>query len=129
MPFLLAFVKNVNSIGDAKIEDVLSDYIAFYEDRIQRGLPVDRPTCPYNEENLKDRKMIKTNMLTNPFEKFERKRFLYHSKDLGVISMNHALFSKLDEQDFVRIKEQMLEDIKHYYRNLSDIYLLFSIPF
>lgn len=119
MPFLLSFLKNLNSIGDANIEDVLNDYIAFYEDRIERGLPVDRPSCPYNAETLKDRKMIKSNMLTNPFEKFERKRFLYHSKDLGVISMNHALFARMEEEDFERVKEQMLEDIRNYYREMG----------
>lgn len=119
MPFILSFLKNMNSIGDADIEDVLSDYIAFYEERIKRGLPVDRPSCPYNAENLKDRKMIKANMLTNPFEKFERKRFLYHSKDLGVISMNHALFSRMEEMDFQRVKEQMVADIKNYYRDMG----------
>lgn len=119
MPFILSFLKNVNSIGDAAIEDVLSDYIAFYEDRIKRGLPVDRSSCPYNAETLKDRKMIKSNMLTNPFEKFERKRFLYYSKDLGVISMNHALFSKMEESDFQRVKKQMLEDLKNYYKDMG----------
>lgn len=119
MPFLLSFLKNMNLIGDADIEDVLSDYIAFYEERIKRGLPVDRPSCPYNAENLKDRKMIKANMLTNPFEKFERKRFLYHSKDLGVISMNHALFSRMEEMDFQRVKEQMVADIKNYFRDMG----------
>lgn len=119
MPFLLSLLKNMNSIGDANIEEVLSDYIAFYEDRIKRNLPVDRPTCPYNAETLKDRKLIKVNMLTNPFEKFERKRFLYHSKDLGVISMNHALFSRMEEMDFERVKEQMLEDIENYYSDMG----------
>lgn len=118
MPFMLAFLKNLDQIGDAKIEDVLSDYIQFYQDRIQRGLAVDRASCPYNETTLKDRKMIKANMLTNPFEKFERKRFLYHSKDLGVISMNHALFSKMEKEDFEKVKEQMLEDLQNYYKNL-----------
>ena len=117
MPFMLAFLKHVNSIGDANIEDVLTGYIAFYEDRIARGLPVDRATCPYNAETLKDRKMIKANMLTNPFEKFERKRFLYQSKDLGVISMNHALFAQMDKTDFKRVEEQMREDLEKYYRN------------
>ena len=116
---LLSFLKNLNSIGDANIEDVLNDYIAFYEDRIERGLPVDRPSCPYNAETLKDRKLIKANMLTNPFEKFERKRFLYHSKDLGVISMNHALFARMEEEDFRRIKEQMEEDLRNYYRDMG----------
>lgn len=119
MPFLLSFLKNRNSIGDADIEDVLSDYIAFYEERIQRGLPVDRPSCPYNSETLKDRKIIKSNMLTNPFEKFERKRFLYYSKDLNMISMNHALLSRMEEADFQRVEEQMQEDIRTYYRDLE----------
>lgn len=118
MPFMLSFLKHINSIGDAKIEDVLTDYIAFYENRIANGLPVDRPTCPYNENTLKDRKMIKANMLTNPFEKFERKRFLYQSKDLGVISMNHALFSRMEENDFARVKKQMLDDLENYYRGM-----------
>ena len=56
--------------------------------------------------------MIKNNMLTNPFEKFERKRFLYFLKDLGVISMNHALLSRMEPVDFEHVKAQMQEDLK-----------------
>ena len=121
MPFLLAFVKNVDSIGDAKIDDVLNDYIAFYQDRINRGLQVDRSTCPYNETTLQDRKAICRNMLTNPFEKFERKRFLYYSKDLSIIAMNHALYSKMNAEDWDRVKSQMQEDLQHYYSDMDGI--------
>ena len=67
---------------------------------------------------MKDRKYIKSNMLTNPFEKFERKRFLYYSKDLNVISMNHALFIKMSKQDFEKVKVQMEEDLEKYYGSL-----------
>lgn len=119
MPFLLAFIKNVNTIGDAKIDDVLNDYIAFYQDRIDRGLQVDRSTCPYNETMLQDRKAICRNMLTNPFEKFERKRFLYYSKDLSIIAMNHALYSKMNKEDWDRVKSQMQEDLQHYYSDMD----------
>lgn len=115
MSFLLSFIDHMDTIGDAKIEDVLTDYIAFYQDRIDKGLPVDRPSCPYNAENLKDRKMIKSSMLTNPFEKFERKRFMYYSKDLGVISLNHALLAKMSGEDWERVKRQMREDLERYY--------------
>lgn len=115
MPFLLSFIDHMDTIGDAKIEDVLTDYIAFYQDRIDKGLPVDRLSCPYNAETLKDRKMIKSSMLTNPFEKFERKRFMYYSKDLGVISLNHALLAKMSEGDWERVKGQMREDLERYY--------------
>ena len=118
MPFLLSFIDHMDTIGDAKIEDVLTDYIAFYQGRIDKGLPVDRPSCPYNDETLKDRKMIKSSMLTNPFEKFERKRFMYYSKDLGVISLNHALLGKMSEGDWERVKRQMREDLERYYEKM-----------
>lgn len=121
MPFMLSFIKAVNTIGDADIEKVLDGYIGFYQNRIDRGLPVDRSTCPYNQKTLKDRKAISRNMLTNPFEKFERKRFLYYSKDLSAISMNHALYSQMTEEDWTRVKEQLTEDLKNYYVELGGI--------
>ena len=121
MPFMLALIAEINTIGDANIEAVLTKYIDFYQDRIQRGLPVDRSTCPYNEETLKDRKTIRRSMLTNPFEKFERKRFMYYSKDLSIISMNHALFSQMTSKDWERIKNQMNEDLANYYEELGGI--------
>ena len=121
MPFMLGLMKELNSIGDAKIEAILDSYIAFYQDRINRGLQVDRSTCPYNEQTLKDRKTISRSMLTNPFEKFERKRFLYYSKELGVISMNHALFSQMTKEDWNRVEIQMKEDLKNYYKEMGGL--------
>lgn len=121
MPFMLAFIKRMNSIGDAKIEDVLRDYIGFYKDRLNRGLPVDRKTCPYNDKMLQDSKAICKNMLTNPFEKFERKRFLYYSKDLSVISMNHALYSQMEVEDWARVKKQLEEDLRNYYSEMGGV--------
>lgn len=121
MPFLLAILKHIDSIGDAKIEEVLDDYIAFYQDRLSRGLQVDRSTCPYDEKMLKDRKAVQRNMLTNPFEKFERKRFLYYSKDLSVISMNHALFGQMKEEDWERVRRQMREDLRKYYDGMGGV--------
>ena len=93
--------------GAARIDDVLDGYIAFYADRVERGLVVDRAGCPYTADTLRDRAFVRRNMPTNPFEKFERKRFLYYSKDLGQISMNHALLSRLSVEDF-------LEAVKHH---------------
>jgi len=119
MPFMLSLLKNMNNTGEANIDDVLTDYISFYNNRIQEEIIIDRPSCPYNKDTLQDRKYIKTNMLTNPFEKFERKRFLYYSKDLNMISMNHALHSKMEEKDFERVREQMLEDLENYYNNIK----------
>lgn len=119
MPFLLSFMNRMDSNGDAEIKEVLKDYIAFYQDRIHRGLPVDKPSCPYTAETLRDTGKILTNMLTNPFEKFERKRFMYYSKDLGVISLNHALYEKMSSEDWKKVRRQMEEDLEKYYRNIE----------
>ena len=118
---MLSFIKAVNAIGDADIEKVLDGYIEFYQHRIDRGLPVDRSTCPYNVKTLKDRKAISRNMLTNPFEKFERKRFLYYSKDLSVIAMNHVLYSQMGKEDWDKVKTQLQEDLKNYYSEMGGI--------
>ena len=81
-----------------EIDKVLDGYIAFYMDRLDRGLAADRAACPYTYEYLSDRKAVKKNMLANPFEKFERKRFMYYSKDLGKIALNTALFNSLKSE-------------------------------
>ena len=58
-------------------------------------------------------------LLTNPFEKFERKRFLYYSRDLGLISMNHALQARLSAADYAAIRQQMHEDLASYYERID----------
>ena len=42
-----------------------------------------------------------------------------YSKDLNVISMNHALFIKMSKQDFERVKVQMEEDLEKYYERVK----------
>ena len=58
-------------------------------------------------------------MPTNPFEKFERKRFMYYSKDLGMISINHALMARLSDDDYTAIRTQMHDDLIDYYSKLD----------
>lgn len=123
MPFLLGLIDSLNQNGDAKIDKILDYYISFYTKRIEKGLIVDRKTCPYTKELLQNRSEIKRSMLSNPFEKFERKRFMYYSKDLELISLNHTLFSKLTQQDIKNIKTQMTQDLKNYYESLGSTHI------
>lgn len=122
MPFLLSFLKNMTSVGEAKIDDVLLDFTNFYKNRLSHNFKVDRQNCPFTKDYVSDRLKMKQNMLSNPFEKFERKRFMYFSKDLNLISINTALFEKLDEASLQKIKTQMLSDLKNYFENLGGLY-------
>ncbi len=120
MVFLTSFIKHLDASGDADMGAVLADYTAFYRERIEKGLPVDRKNCPFTPETLADEKYVKRNMLTNPFEKFERKRFFYYSKDLNILSMNHALHARLTEQDYSAILTQMEQDLENYYASMKE---------
>lgn len=122
MPFLLSFLKNVNQIGEAKIDNILNDFTNFYKNRLFQNLTIERKNCPFTKEYLNDNSKMKQNMLSNPFEKFERKRFMYYSKDLNIISMNPFLFEKLDEPSNNKIKKQMTEDLENYFKNIGGVY-------
>lgn len=138
MPFLLSLLKNANEIGEAKISFVVRDYTFFYLNRLNQNLPVDKKNCPYTKDFLADEKAVKENMIKNPFEKFERKRFLYIAKDLDLIAVNPVLWQEFKDSrrlslskpqsmepapqdDFDKIKSQMAGDLQNYFKDLGGL--------
>lgn len=117
--FLLAFMKAVDINGDANLAEVLKEYMSFYQEREAQGLPLDRPHCVLNETNIKDKTYMKLNMLKNPFEKFERKRFIYYGKDIAMLSFNPKLWMSLSDSDKQQIVGIMEEHLKNYYKDLG----------
>lgn len=123
MIFLLSFMKVVDSHGEANLDDVTIKYIWFYKLLHDHNLKVDKDTSPYTKMDiLNDTKYIQRSLLSNPFEKYERKRFFFHSKDLKRISISPYLLSKLQKENYIgRIQKQMFEDLISYYNNLGVI--------
>jgi len=121
MVFMLALIKNMDNRGNALTEEVVEDYRKFYLRRIEQGRPVDRPNCVYDEAYLTDFKKITKNILDNPFEKFERKRFLFQSKDLDSVSFNPTLFDQLTEKDIQWLRRTLKEHLEEYYEELGGI--------
>ncbi|MGL5049951.1 MAG: hypothetical protein ACRC6E_04875, partial [Fusobacteriaceae bacterium] len=117
--FMLSLIKNLDRDGEADFEKVKADYIAYYKKRLEDNLPVDKKSCPYNSDYLNSDKDMIRNIITNPFEKFERKRFLYYGKDVKNIGFSFYLWQKADLEFLVKLKEKMLEDCRIYYKNLG----------
>ena len=117
--FMLSMLKLADKEGEVNIDDLISEYRAFYMDRLDRGLPVDRPNCAYNTEFLNDLVKVKRSILTNPFEKFERKRFVYYSKDLNMLSFHPALWEQLTEEKKMEIREKEMGFLQAYYEKLG----------
>ena len=96
--FMLSCFSLADKEGNINLDKLIDKYVSFYKERINKGLPVDKSNCIYTKEYLNDYTKIKRNMLDNPFEKFERKRFVYLSKDLNIIAFNSLLWYKLTEE-------------------------------
>lgn len=123
MYFMLSLLENADSTGDADIEGLMERYRAYYLERHEKGLAVDRENCPYgNKAYIMDDKVLIKSILSNPFEKFERKRFMYYAKDLKKISFHHRIWDALTQSDGLeRLRSRMLEDLKNYYEPLGGL--------
>lgn len=119
--FMLGMLNHVDKEGEVNIDTLLDYYIDFYKSRINRGLPVDKKNCIYTIDFLNERMKVKQNMLSNPFEKYERKRFVYYSKDLNILSFNPNLWAKLTEDIKSNIVEIENKFLSEYYAPLGGL--------
>ena len=115
--FLINAIKLADQEGNINLSDISARYADFYRSRLAKGLPVDRPNCIYDETRLNNASFVKESLLSNPFEKFERKRFFFRAKDLNLISFNPALWHGLTDSDKVSIMEKEMVFLKEYYVN------------
>ena len=117
--FKLVFLINALLLADVEgninLTTLTEKYADFYVKRLKNGLPVDKKNCIYNLNNLSDFSFVKKSLLDNPFEKFERKRFFYFSKDLNIISFNCVLWSKMTNTIKKEIINKELKFLKDYY--------------
>lgn len=118
--FLLSFLKISNERFEAYLPDLLELYQQFYQNLLTNTEKNEREKCPYNrQEYIEDSKVIQRSLLENPFEKFERKRFFYHCKDLNYLAMDPELINNLTPGHYQKIIEQMVQDLRGYYDNLQ----------
>lgn len=117
--FMLGMLKLADKEGEVNMDDLINDYRSFYMDRINNNLPVDRSNCVYDREFLEDDIKVKRSILSNPFEKFERKRFVYYSKDLNILSFNPLLWKQLTPEKKQEIKKKEVQFLKEYYEKIT----------
>ncbi|NLE27148.1 MAG: DEAD/DEAH box helicase family protein, partial [Clostridiaceae bacterium] len=118
--FLLSFLKHANDRGEAALPELVGTYTGFYRTLLDQHGRCEAGANPYNRpEFLDDPAAVQRSLLQNPFEKFERKRFMYHCRDLNYLAFDPFLWSRLDASDQLKVRLQMVEDLKDYYRNRS----------
>ena len=120
--FLLLMIKHADKTGEVSLTFLRNDYQSFYKNLLARYGKAEKPNSPLNhEEFLNDKSRLTKSILQNPFEKFERKSFMYHAKDLDKLAFDAVLWEKLQKKDLILIKSQMIADGKEYYNKHIEI--------
>ena len=114
--FLLLMLKHADKTGEVSLPMLRDDYQEFYKNLLAKYGKAEKSNSPLNNpEFLNDKKLLTKSILQNPFEKFERKSFMYHAKDLDKLAFDAVLWEKLESGDFELTREQMIEDGKSYF--------------
>lgn len=114
--FLLLMLKHADKTGEVSLPLLRHDYQAFYKNLLEKHGQSEKSSSPLNNQDyLDDKAAITKSILQNPFEKFERKNFMYHAKDLDKIAFDAVLWENLKNNDIAAIKKQMLLDGKDYF--------------
>lgn len=98
-PVLLkAILKHADERGRIRIDDIVSFFRAYYEERRIAGLPVEKENSLFAKEVYTD-KEAERNILANPFKRFEDMQVLRHTKTLGIVQVDEAIWRRLGEEE------------------------------
>lgn len=117
---LLALLETIDSHGKAKLADVVRAFRKFYEDRKEAGLVIERPVAALARVADLDDAEVQRIMLTKPFEKFERRRYLKYDRDLAYVRFDPALWRRLGADDLDRLRGLCRESIREYYERIGN---------
>ncbi|NLW91346.1 MAG: DEAD/DEAH box helicase family protein [Syntrophomonadaceae bacterium] len=105
-------LKLVDDKGQVDLNALIAYFRSFYEERADCGLTVEVSSMVMSRvKELNDLQITRV-MLDMPFEKFERKYFLEHRKDLNRVAFVPSLWRRLtleDREELIRICDEQIE--------------------
>ena len=114
---LKAILKHADKNGRVKLEEIASYFKNFYERRRAGVLIVEKPNSIFAKGGYTD-KEAESNILNNPFKRFENMNMLRHTKTLGIIEMDSTVWKKLTEEDKEKILNISESNLDKYYEKI-----------
>ena len=117
--FLLAMFDNIDKKGRVQIDAVHKDFLNFYLQRSDKNLPVEKERARMKDATSLGEDEVRQIMLQNPFEKFERRRYMKYDLDLAWFRFEYRLWRQIDAEDIEKIRLRCHEAIRGYYHDLA----------
>ena len=100
--------------GRVKLDDIVSYFHSYYESRRDAGLVVEKKNSLFAKDDYTD-KQDERNILANPFKRFEDMQMLRHTKTLGIVQVDEAVWKNLSKAEKAEIEKICDEKLEQYY--------------
>lgn len=118
-PVLLkAMLEYADDNGRVLLDDVVNYFMDFYQDRKNKELTVEKPNSIYVKNDY-TKQQVKSNILSNPFKRFEDMRFMKKCRDIEYIIFNEYIWKKLSIDEKVWIDKWCDEKLGKYFERLD----------
>lgn len=104
--------------GRVKLDDIVAYFKSFYEDRRAAGLVVEKKNSIFAKDGYTG-KDAQRNILSNPFKRFEDMQMLRHTKTLGIIQVDEAVWKHLSAEDKTEVATICDEKLNSYYMRIK----------
>ena len=103
--------------GRIKLDDIVSYFRSYYEGRRAAGLPVEKENSIFAKGGYTD-KDAERNILANPFKRFEDMQMMHHTKTLGIVQVDEAVWKRLTQEEKAEIERTCEEKLTEYFKRL-----------
>ena len=104
--------------GRIKLDDIVAYFKSYYEGRRAAGLPVEKKNSIFAKGGYTD-KEAERNILSNPFKRFEDMQMLRHTKTLGIVQVDEAVWKRLSKEEKAEIEFICDGKLNEYYRRFD----------
>jgi superfamily II DNA or RNA helicase len=113
-----AILAHADQKGCVKLENIVAFFRSYYETRRNAGLVVEKGNSIYAKGGYTDAEATR-NILANPFKRFEDRQMLRHTKTLGMIQVDDAVWKHLTMEEKTEIERICNEKLDAYYERLN----------
>ena len=114
-----AILRHVDEKGRVKLSDISDYFRTYYERRRAAGLVVEKPDSIFAKGSYTDSE-AQRNILANPFKRFEDMQMLRHTRTLGIIQVDEAVWKRLTEGEKAEIGRICEEKLEAYYQRFAE---------
>jgi superfamily II DNA or RNA helicase len=116
---LLGLLQLADTNGKVKIPELVNFFRNFYLQRLQADEIVEKPGSRMERVAELNDAAIESIMLANPFEKFERRKFIHRLKELTLLKFDPTLWKRLTDPDKDQLKAIAETALLNYYQTLT----------